>query len=78
MFSAELEPDKPELFVVRSIERSPGETARLYFSRVSDARKQTDMVKDKALLKMMLNPLRAAKCRKVFVTPLGDIRNAGD
>jgi len=64
---------KRSLFVIRSIEKSNG---KVRFVPINDARTLNDI--GKAGFTALPEPLRKRNCRKVVVTPLGEIRRAND
>ncbi len=47
-------------------------------SPLNDARKLEDIQKDKKLIGALVEPLRKLNCRKVVITPLGEVRYAND
>lgn len=61
------------LFVIRTITKGSVE-----FVAITDARKKKVIKEAKDWLKRSPNSLRAARCRKVVVTPLGEVRWAND
>lgn len=69
------------LYVVRTI-TSFKDKGRLYqqvkLAPINDARKLDDIKKDKKLVSTLVEPLRKLNCRKVVITPLGEIRCAND
>lgn len=67
---------KQGLYEVRSIWEEKG-GSRLRLQTISDARKQDTIKKSGDLFQPMLNTLRG-KCHKVFINPLGEVRNAND
>ena len=68
-------------FRVRSI-YTMNQGGRLYrgikYVKCSDARKKDEIIKDKAFYSSLVDPIRKLNCRKVVVTPLGDVRYAND
>ena len=68
----EIEKGKREVFVVRSVFK------QMAFARVKDARLKKDILASGDWVTKLPNPLRAAKCRKVFLTPFGEVRYAND
>ena len=60
------------LYIVRAISNDLVE-----FSAVNDARRKDHMKKSHDWGKRRVNALRALACRKLSVTPLGEVRNAG-
>ena len=69
------------LYIVRTISRVK-QRAREYpgidFVHINDARKKKEILKAKAWRTALLEPLRKLNCRKVTVTPLGEVRTAND
>jgi CRISPR-associated endonuclease Csn1 len=65
----------PLLYVVRSIWDTPS-GCRLRRDRINDARRQQDI--ERTGREPMLSVLQREKCRKVIVTPLGEVRYAND
>ena len=63
---------KRELFVIRSIPKDK----HIRFVPINDSRKLDDIGKKGFTL--MPNPMKKRNCRKVIVTPLGEVRNAND
>jgi len=68
----EIEKGKREIFVVRTVFKP------MAFARVNDARMKKDIQAAKDWITKLPNPLRAAKCSKVFLTPFGEVRYAND
>ncbi|NPV00522.1 MAG: type II CRISPR RNA-guided endonuclease Cas9 [Brevinematales bacterium] len=66
--------DKRELFVVRSIP----ESLQIMFVKSLDARKQKDIKEAKEWFSKMPDTLRISNCRKVILTPFGEVRYAND
>ena len=62
------------LYVVRTVRTDN----RIEFVAITDARKKEDIKKAGAWMTAMLEPLRKRNCRKVSVTPLGELRRAND
>lgn len=71
------EKGKRELFIVRSLWEDMG-SARISFTSIIDARPLPELKKGGALKSARMEPLRKANCRKVIITPLGEIRWAND
>lgn len=74
VIALEPKPDKKELFVIKTITvaRVGGkEYARIMYAPINEA-------KPKKLESNLLEPLRKLNCRKVIITPLGEIRQAND
>ncbi len=69
----EQQPAKCGLYVVRSIWKGVVE-----FVTVNDARKMTDIRKARAVYWRAPDVLRKLNCRKVTITPLGEVRRAND
>ena len=70
----EMEPGKKALFVIKTITvaRDGGrEYARIMYARINEAN-------PKRLESKLLEPLKKLNCRKVVVTPLGQVRQAND
>ncbi|MFZ6008099.1 MAG: type II CRISPR RNA-guided endonuclease Cas9 [Nitrospirota bacterium] len=70
----EAEPEKKELFVIKTITvtRVGGkEYARIMYAPINEA-------KPKKLESSLLEPLKKLNCRKVIITPLGEVRQAND
>jgi CRISPR-associated endonuclease Csn1 len=63
---------KRELFVIRTVPKSK----QIYFAPISDSRKLTDIGKKD--LTSYPDGLRVRNCKKVVVTPLGEVRYAND
>lgn len=63
-----------ELYVVRSVPQSK----QLAFVRLNDARMKKEIIAAKEWKTSRLDPLRKLNCRKVLVTPLGEVRRAND
>lgn len=66
---------KPELFVVRALD---AEGKRVEFSRATDARLKKEIRDFGEWYRKAAEPLRNVNCRKVVVTPLGEVREAND
>jgi CRISPR-associated endonuclease Csn1 len=70
-----------ELYVIRTISRvkqGGKEYPGIAFVRIEDARKKKDIIDDKDWKTGLIEPLRKLNCRKVLVTPLGEVRRAND
>jgi CRISPR-associated endonuclease Csn1 len=70
----EQEPGKRELFIIRTVPQS----RQISFVRLTDSRKQADIKQSKEWFTAMPNSLKDKNCRKVTVTPLGEVRRAND
>jgi len=68
----EIEKGKREIFVLRSVYQ------QMAFARATDARMKKDIMAAGDWVTKYPNTLRAAKCRKVFLTPFGEVRYAND
>lgn len=66
-----------QLYLVRSVWQTPS-GPRIECNLSSDARKKEAIKESKALKSPRLSTLRKAGCRKVLVTPIGDVREAHD
>ncbi|RKY25027.1 MAG: type II CRISPR RNA-guided endonuclease Cas9, partial [Planctomycetota bacterium] len=51
---------------------------RVSYVRINDARLKADILKAKEWNTKLLEPLRKLNCRKVTITPLGEVRRAND
>lgn len=71
------EGDNERLFVVRTIKKSSG-NARLEYVSITDARKKEQIISNKNWYSGMMEPLRKKGCRKMNVTPLGEVIPAND
>ncbi len=68
----------PGLFVVRTVSQSKGGGINIEFADAKDARPKKDIKASGDWLKRSIDRLRQLHCRKVTVTPLGDVRWAND
>jgi CRISPR-associated endonuclease Csn1 len=66
-----------ELFIVRSLWEDIV-SARISFTSIKSANPLPELKKEKALKSARMEPLRKLNCRKVIVTPLGEVRWAND
>ncbi len=66
------------LFVIRTISKTQKDYITVEFVTLNDARKKEDIKKDHAWRVKPLESLRKLNCRKLLVTPLGEVRRAGD
>lgn len=68
--------DKKEICVVRTIPLSK----QIAFVKHTEARKKTDVQNDKvkAWFTALPDPMRKKNCRKLTITPLGEVRRAND
>jgi CRISPR-associated endonuclease Csn1 len=65
---------KREIFVVRTVPLSK----QIAFVKVNDARMKKDILKAVDWITKFPNTLRSTNCRKVFLTPFGEVRYAND
>jgi CRISPR-associated endonuclease Csn1 len=70
------EQDERKLYTVRTISVDSG--GRVGFVSINDARRKEDIAKAHAWYRETINGLRKRGCRKVVVTPLGEVRRASD
>ncbi|MEW6202934.1 MAG: type II CRISPR RNA-guided endonuclease Cas9 [bacterium] len=71
----QLEKDgKVGLYVVRSVPASK----QIFYVNINDSRKKNDIIKSKDWFSGCLEPLRKLNCRKVLITPLGEVLKAND
>jgi len=69
------------IYVIRTISKmkvGKREYTNLAFVKINDARKKKDIIKAKEWRTSLTDPLRKLNCRKVLVTPLGEVREAND
>jgi hypothetical protein len=67
------------LYAVRTVSQSHRGDVSVEYVDINDARKNDDIKKDAgAWRKRSLDSLRNMHCRKVVVTPLGEVRCAND
>ncbi|MDO8125900.1 MAG: type II CRISPR RNA-guided endonuclease Cas9 [Candidatus Brocadiales bacterium] len=76
-----IEIDEPDgtrrLYVIRTITKIAGRE-RIAFVRINDARKKKDVINAGDWKTSLIEPLRKLNCKKVIVTPLGEVRRAND
>jgi len=75
---AHAETPKRDLYVIRTISMTKAGRVTVDFASISDARKKEDIQKAGDWGRSDIDPLRRRGCRKVVVTPLGEVRRAGD
>jgi len=66
------------LYIVRTISKTKKGRVTVEYVHINDGRKKTDIKSAKAWKTGDMEPLRKMKCRKVSVTPLGEVRWAND
>lgn len=66
------------LYVVRTVTATQAGRVSLDFARITDARKKADIQAARDWGRSDIDPLRKRDCRKVTVTPLGEVRRARD
>ena len=72
---------KRGLYVIRdmtTVRQGKHEYPRVSFVHNNDARMKKEIQKDNAWIPKLLEPLRKMNCRKVVITPLGEVRSAKD
>jgi len=70
---------RQELYRVRTVSLSKSARIEIDLARLTDARLKNDIIKSDDWLRITsLDKLAASSCRKVIVTPLGEIRYAND
>lgn len=67
-----------KLYTVRTITVRRGQYVEIAYVPISDARTKTEIREKKEWRTDLLEPLRKLQCRKVLVTPLGEVRYARD
>ena len=67
-----------ELCVVRCIGVKKKKYANIEYVNIRDARKKDEITKSKLWGANLLEPLRKSGCKKVIITPLGEIRDCND
>jgi len=65
------------LYVVRSISSTKAGRIRLEFVTINEARKIEEIKKSRQWFRSDIDPLRKRNCRRVVVTPLGEVRRVG-
>jgi hypothetical protein len=65
------------LYVVRTVTVTKQGRVGLEFAGINDARKKADIQAGRAWGRSDIGPLQARDCRKVVVTPLGEVRRVG-
>jgi len=65
---------KRDIYLIRSIP----ESLQIQYVKPNDARKQKDRKTDKAWLSKYPEPMRKANCKKLTITPFGELRYAHD
>lgn len=70
--------DRKGLYVIRTVSRDDKGDPKIYFVRIEDARKQKDIINARDLGRSLIRTLRERNCRKVLITPLGEVRRAND
>jgi len=66
------------LYRIRGISAATAGGIELAFVRINDARKKKDIIAAGDWRRPLLEPVRKLNCRKVVVTPLGEVRRAND
>ena len=67
-----------KLLVVRSVSQFETGTVQIGLAEINDARKKSDMTKDRKFIRVVPNKLRQWNARKVAVSPLGEVSEAND
>ena len=73
--------DERDLCVVRTIstmKQKNREYVNIEFIHINDARRKKDIKQAKSWRSALLEPLRKLNCRKMAITPLGEVRRAND
>ncbi|MBI4822682.1 MAG: type II CRISPR RNA-guided endonuclease Cas9 [Nitrospirae bacterium] len=81
MIELDKKDDKRGLYIVRGINpvKQRGKVyGQVHYVRHNDARKKDDILKSSDFSSRLIEPLREMNCRKVVVTPLGEVRYAND
>ena len=66
------------LYRIRSISQDKRGRILFEFVDIKDSRIKKDIKSDKAWNSKLIEPLRKVNCRKVTITPLGEVRRAND
>ncbi len=69
---------KRGLYVVRTVSQTQNAYITIEFITINEARKKEEIKKERAWRVKPLESLRKLNCYKVSVTPLGEVRRAGD